>query len=224
MILSHIMGNTKPILKTIFLSLFISACTQKQVSLPIQGGIPYFHTPDFTPIWLSDKTQLDTLHTIADFKFKNQQGETISSKNFKGKVHVANFFFTICPSLCPKIMGNMQAIQKEFKEDNNVLITSFSVMPDHDSVSILRNYANAHNILNNKWQLLTGDKKKIYEIARHSYFADENLGIQKGENDFLHTENFILVDKNLHIRGIYNGTLQLEIEQLIKDIRELERE
>jgi protein SCO1 len=97
-------------------------------------------------------------------------------------------------------------------------------MPNRDSVSVLRNYANAHNILDNKWQLLTGNKKEIYQIARHSYFADENIGVQKNENDFLHTENFILVDKNLHIRGVYNGTLQLEIEQLVKDIRELEKE
>ena len=209
---------------TIFLISLISACTPKQASTPNEQGIPYFHTPDFTPIWLNDKSQLDTLHTIADFTFKNQNGENISPKNFKGKIHVANFFFTICPSLCPKIMGNMMTVQQEFKDDKSVLIASYSVMPDRDSVSVLRNYASTHNILDHKWQLLTGDKKRIYEIARRSYFADENLGVQKGENDFLHTENFILVDKNLHIRGIYNGTLQLEIEQLVKDIRELEKE
>ena len=211
-------------LSTVFFIFLITACTPKQASTPNEQGIPYFHTPDFTPIWLDDKSQLDTLHTIADFTFKNQNGENISPKNFKGKIHVANFFFTICPSLCPKIMGNMMTVQKEFKDDKNILIASYSVMPDRDSVSVLRNYANTHNILDHKWQLLTGDKKKIYEIARRSYFADENLGVQKGKNDFLHTENFILVDKNLHVRGIYNGTLQLEIEQLVKDIRELEKE
>ena len=218
------MSYTKPIIQIIILILLISACTKKPDSSSIQEGIPYFNTPDFTAIWITDKTQLDTLHTIADFNFKNQKGETISPTIFKGKIHVANFFFTICPSLCPKIMGNMMTIQKEFKDDKNVLIASYSVMPERDSVAVLRNYANTHNILDDKWQLLTGDKKKIYEIARRSYFADEKLGIQKGENDFLHTENFILVDKNLHIRAIYNGTLPLDIEQLIKDIRELERE
>ncbi len=224
MILSYIMNHKKTLHQTIIFVFLLSACSQKQASSPIQEGIPYFHTSDFTPIWLTDKAQIDTLHSIADFKFKNQNGETVSSENFKGKVHVANFFFTICPSLCPKIMGNMQTVQKEFKNDKNVLIASYSVMPDRDSVFVLRNYANAHKILDNKWQLLTGNKKKIYEIARKSYFADENLGVQKGENDFLHTENFILVDKNLHIRGVYNGTLQLEIEQLVKDIREIEKE
>ena len=214
----------KTFFSIIILTIFITACTPKQSSTPNEQGIPYYHSPDFTPLWLTDKSQLDTLHTIADFTFRNQKGETISPKNFKGKIHVANFFFTICPSLCPKIMGNMQTVQREFKDDKNVLIASYSVMPDRDSVSVLRNYANTHNILDNKWQLLTGDKKKVYEIARRSYFADENLGVQKGENDFLHTENFILVDKNLRIRGIYNGTLKLEIEQLIKDIQELEKE
>ena len=214
----------KRLFAIIILNSLISACTQKQASTPSEQGIPYFHTPDFTPTWLTDKSQLDTLHSIANFTFKNQNGENISTQDFKEKIHVANFFFTICPSLCPKIMGNMMLVQKEFKNDKNVLIASYSVMPDHDSVSVLRNYANTHNILDHKWQLLTGDKKKIYEIARHSYFADENLGVQKGENDFLHTENFILIDKNLHIRGIYNGTLPLEIEQLVKDIRELEKE
>ena len=218
------MNDTKLILRTIIFTLLLSACTQKQASFPIQEGIPYFHSPDFTPIWISAKAQLDTLHILSDFNFKNQKGETISSKNFKGRIHVANFFFTICPSLCPKIMGNMMTIQKEFKNDENVLIASYSVMPERDSVSVLRRYATTHHILDNKWHLLTGDKKQIYDIARHSYFADENLGVQKGENDFLHTENFILVDKNLHIRGIYNGTLTLEIEQLVKDIRALEQE
>jgi protein SCO1 len=224
MILSYIMNHTKSIITIIVLTLQLSACTKKQASSVIQEGIPYFHTPDFTPIWLFDKAQLDTLHIITDFKFKNQNGETISSETFKGKVHVANFFFTICPSLCPKIMGNMKIIQDSLQHDKNFLIASYSVMPDRDSVAMLRKYATENQIIDNKWHLLTGDKKQIYELARKSYFADENLGVQKGENDFLHTENFILVDKNLHIRGIYNGTLQLEIEQLIKDIRELEKE
>jgi protein SCO1/2 len=204
--------------------LLIIACTSKQASTPTNEGLPYFHTADFTPLWITENAQLDTLHKLAEFEFTNQNNQKIKVQSLTGKIHVANFFFTICPSLCPKIMGNMKQIQEAFKTDKNVLITSYSVMPDHDSVSALREYAHKNKIIDNKWQLLTGDKSQIYEIARKSYFADENLGIQKGENDFLHTENFILVDKNLHIRGIYNGTLQLEIEQLVKDIKELEKE
>jgi protein SCO1 len=204
----------------LILSILLVSCSEKND----QKGLPYYHTADFTPIWLSDKSQLDTLHRLSDFEFINQNNQKITQETFRGKIHVMNCFFTICPSLCPKIMGNMKVVQDSLRNDKNVLIASYSVTPDRDSVSVLRRYATENQTIDNKWHLLTGNKKQIYEIARKSYFADENIGVQKGENDFLHTENFILVDKNLHIRGIYNGTLPLEIEQLIKDIRELEKE
>jgi protein SCO1 len=203
------------------ISLF--SCSEKQGKNE-QKRLPYYHSADFTPIWITNNLQLDTLHTLANFEFLNQNNQKITQETFKGKIHVMNCFFTICPSLCPKIMGNMKVVQDSLKNDKNFLIISYSVMPDRDSVSVLRRYATDNQIIDNKWHLLTGNKKKIYEIARKSYFADENIGVQKVVNDFLHTENFILVDKNLHIRGVYNGTLQLEIEQLIKDIRELEKE
>jgi protein SCO1 len=210
------------ILFTIICFIFFS-CSEKQEKNK-QNKLPYYHTADFTPHWLSEKSQLDTLHTIANFDFTNQNNQKITQANFRGKIHVMNCFFTICPSLCPKIMGNMKVIQDSLKNDKNFLIASYSVMPDRDNVAKLRSYANENQIIDNKWHLLTGNKKQIYEIARKSYCADENIGVQKGVNDFLHTENFILIDKNLHIRGIYNGTLPLEIEQLIKDIRALEKE
>lgn len=203
--------------------ILIFSCSQKQEKNQ-KKMLPFYHTADFTPQWISDKTQLDTLHTLANFELTNQNNQKITQENLRGKIHVACFFFTLCPSLCPKIMGNMKVVQDSFQHDKNFIIASYSVMPDRDSVPILRSYATKNQIINNKWHLLTGDKKQIYQLARKSYFADENLGVQKGENDFMHTENFILVDKNLHIRGIYNGTLSLEIEQLIKDIRTLEQE
>ncbi len=215
----------KRILSIILIIIFFSCKNTENSNSPLEAeGIPYFHTPDFTPLWLTEKSQLDTLHQLANFEFLNQNGEKITQETFRGKIHVMNCFFTICPSLCPKLMTNMNEIQKAFKDDKNVLIASYSVTPDRDSVEVLRNYANINGIIDNKWALLTGDKKQIYQIARKSYFADENIGVQKGENDFLHTENFILVDKNLHIRGVYNGTLPLEIEQLIKDIATLEKD
>lgn len=188
-----------------------------------QTGLPYFHTPDFTPVWLNNPAQKDTLHRLADFRFQNQNNQNITPATFKGKIHVMNCFFTFCPSLCPKIMANMKQIQETFKTDPEVLIASFTVIPERDSVAVLRRYATERGILDNKWHLLTGYKKQLYDIARKSYFADENIGVQRGENDFLHTENFILIDQDLHIRGIYNGTLPLEIEQLIKDIKQLKK-
>ncbi|MBC7408089.1 MAG: SCO family protein [Arcicella sp.] len=203
--------------------ILIISCSQKQETNQ-ENRLPFYHTADFTPQWISDKSQLDTLHSLANFEFTNQNNQKITQENLRGKIHVACFFFTLCPSLCPKIMGNMKVVQDSFQHDKNFIIASYSVMPDRDSVPMLRSYATKNQIIDNKWHLLTGDKKQIYQLARKSYFADENLGVQKGENDFLHTENFILVDKNLRIRGIYNGTLSLEIEQLIKDIRVLQKE
>lgn len=212
----------KKIISLSFWILIIS-CSQKQEKNQ-KKRLPFYHTADFTPQWISDKTQLDTLHTLTNFEFTNQSNQKITQENLRGKIHVACFFFTLCPSLCPKIMGNMKVVQDSFQHDKNFIIASYSVMPDRDSVPVLRSYATKNKIIDNKWYLLTGDKKQIYQLARKSYFVDENLGVQKGENDFLHTENFILVDKNLRIRGIYNGTLSLEIEQLIKDIQTLQKE
>jgi protein SCO1 len=201
---------------------FLTACTPEQKQTP--PTLPYFHTPDFTPVWIADRAALDTLHTLAEFSFLNQNGQRITSATFKGKIHVANYFFTFCPSLCPKIMGNMKQVQESFKNTPDVLIASYTVIPERDSVPALRAYADLRGVLDDRWHLITGPQKQLYEIARQSYFADENIGIQRGENDFLHTENFILVDKNLHIRGIYNGTLPLEITQLVEDIKTLQKE
>jgi len=189
-----------------------------------ENSLPFYCSTDFTPQWIANKSQLDTIHKLANFEFTNQNNLKITQEDFKGKIHVACFFFSICPSLCPRIMANMKVLQDSLKTDKSFLIASYSVMPERDNVSVLRKYATENQIIDNKWHLLTGDKKQIYQLARKSYFADENLGVQKGFNDFLHTENFILVDENLHIRGIYNGTLSLEIQQLIKDIHELEKE
>jgi protein SCO1 len=217
-------GFKNPVLVAIVLVSTLLACQSAPKNDSLTQALPYYHTADFTPIWTENQAQLDTLHRLANFAFRNQNAQPITQDTFRGKVHVANFFFTVCPSLCPKIMANMKKVQDAFKDRSDVLIASYSVTPDRDSVPVLRAYATMRGILDNRWHLLTGDKKAIYTTARKSYFADENVGVQKGENDFLHTENFILVDKNLHIRGVYNGTLELEIEQLIEDIQQLNKE
>jgi protein SCO1 len=200
-----------------------SAC-QRPDDATLRQGLPYYHTPDFTPVWLRGEQALDTLHRLKAFRLQNQLGEVVSDSSLIGKIHVANFFFTACPSLCPRLMGNLRAVAIAFAKDPSVKLVSYSVIPERDSVSTLRQYAQAHRLNDRKWWLLTGDRKMIYETARKSYFADENLGIQKGENDFLHTENVLLVDEHLRIRGIYNGSLPLEIEQLIADIKTLQAE
>ncbi len=142
----------------------------------------------------------------------------------EGKIYVADFFFTICPGICPKMTSNMALLQEAFLDDDNVLLLSHSVMPRRDSVAVLKEYAEDHGIVSNKWHLLTGDREEIYRLGRNFYFVEEDLGLVKESSDFLHTENFVLVDGNRHIRGIYNGLNKTAIDQLIADIRTLEGE
>ena len=192
---------------------------------PKKETLPYYNSADLTPNWYTEK-QLDTLklHKIANFKFTNQDGKTVSNETVEGKIYVANFFFTICPSICPTMTQNLLAVQKTFRDDNEIVMLSHSVMPTTDSVQQLKKYANRWKIETQKWHLLTGEKEKIYTLARQSYFAEKEIGLQKQKNEFLHTENVFLIDKNGYIRGVYNATLALDVENLVNDIKVLQTE
>ena len=186
-------------------------------------ALPFYDEPTFTPKWIKETDEgFDKIHRIADFKFQNQKGNWITQDDLEGKIYVANFFFSICPNVCPLMMVNLLKVQDTFKSNPNIKILSHTVMPWLDSVGRLREYADFNGIDDESWSLLTGDKKEIYELARNSYFADEGFGKTVTENDdFLHTENLVLIDQNRHIRGVYNGTLSLETRQLIEDIKYL---
>jgi protein SCO1/2 len=187
--------------------------------------LPYYNEESFTPIWLRPNTEEEKrFHKIPDFNLMNQLGDTISQKTFEGKIYVTDFFFTTCPGICPKMTGNMEKIQEEFVNDSDILLLSHSVMPTTDSIPILKEYAKNNNVIDNKWHLVTGDKKDIYDLGRNHYFVENDLGEVKDINDFLHTENFLLIDKNKHIRGIYNGLNRASIAQLIIDIKTLQKE
>jgi protein SCO1 len=187
--------------------------------------LPYYNTPDFTPHFISaTAAEKEIYHTIADFSCSDQQGQHITQKNIEGKIHVANFFFTACGSICPKMMSNLEAIYEPFKTDSNIVFLSYSVTPWKDSVQKLKQYAEHHAIDLRNWHLLTGNKADIYKLARTSYFAEEDFGFSRDSSEFLHTEHILLIDKQKRIRGIYNGTLQLETEQLAKDIKTLKEE
>ena len=189
-----------------------TACQQK-------SGLPYYHTANFTPYWEGEsKFSKDTLHTIAPFEFTNQDGNVVTGSNYKNKIYVADFFFTICPGICPTLTSNLKKVAEAFKENPDVMFLSYSVTPDIDSVAQLKKYAQKHN-LPASWNLVTGDKEEIYTLARQAYFAEREIGFQNSTKEFLHTEHFILVDKEGHIRGIYNGTLELEAGRLIDDIQ-----
>jgi protein SCO1/2 len=198
--------------------LLIAGCTSKSVTKP---GIPFYNKPDFTPLFLHSKDEIhqQVNHTIGNFEFKNQYGKTITQKNIEGKIHVANFIFTSCGSICPVMTTHLKLLQKEFENNSDVVLLSYSVTPWIDSIPRLLQYAKTNDIHSKQWHLLTGNKSDIYTLARTSYFAEEDLGFTKDSTQFLHTEHIILVDKSKRIRGVYNGTLQLETEQMVKDIQ-----
>ena len=189
-------------------------------------SLPYYNTPDFTPLFLSNQQDVTAKinHKIGNFSFLDQNGENITQENIENRIHIANFIFTSCGSICPVMTKHMKLVDSAFNDDIDLVILSYSVTPWIDDVERLKKYTQRNNIKNKNWHFLTGSKAEIYDLARKSYFAEEDLGFTKASTDFLHTEHVLLIDKNKQIRGIYNGTLQLETEQLIKDIRALKEE
>jgi len=162
-------------------------------------------------------------HKIADFSLVNQNGETITQKYYKDKIYVADFFFTTCQTICPIMTSHMKDIQQELINDSDVLLLSHSVTPEIDSVAQLKQYANEKGVIDSKWNLVTGDKRQIYELARKSYLAVKTDG-DGGPFDMIHTENFMLIDKKNQIRGFYDGTDKEEIQRLLEDIKVLKEE
>lgn len=188
-------------------------------------ALPFYNTPDFTPIWLTPGNEgYNAIHTISKFAFTNQLGQSVTNKNVAGKIYVANFFFTSCSSICPQMMSNLAKVQHTFTNDSSVVILSHSVTPTRDDVPTLAKYAATNHIDSKSWWLLTGDKEAIYKMARQSYFADDESGYTKNINEFLHTENLVLIDRKGRIRGVYNGSLRLEVDNLIGHIKLLENE
>lgn len=181
--------------------------------------LPIYNPSDFNPELVDVSLQNTSKnHTVSDFELINQNGEIITQDHYKGKVYVADFFFTSCPTICPIMTNNMIILQDEFLENQEVMFLSISVTPDIDSVSVLRKYATEKGVIDSKWNITTGNKKHIYELARKSYFAVVEQG-DGGFQDFIHTPNFVLVDKQKRIRGIYDGTDNDEIFRIINDIR-----
>ncbi len=162
-------------------------------------------------------------HKIADFSLINQNGKTITQNDYKNKIYIADFFFTTCPTICPIMTKNMANIQKEIINDDDVMLLSHSVTPEIDTVAQLKRYAIEKGVIDSKWNLVTGDKKEIYKLARKSYLAVKDDG-DGGPFDMVHTENFMLIDKKRQIRGFYDGTNPEDIQKLLNDISHLKKE
>jgi len=206
------------LLLNISLILTVLSCQNKTSE---ETPLPFFNSADFTPEWIEPGDDgYEQIHTIKQFSLSDQEGNTIDNKDLEGNIYVADFFFTICPSICPKMTSNLATIQVDFGPEE-VKMLSFSVMPWADSVPVLKEYAEVRDINSNQWHLLTGDTEEIYDLARKSFFAEKEIGLNKTSNEFLHTENFILVDGKGRIRGVYNGTLPLEMIRLKDDIKTL---
>ncbi|MFM9826152.1 SCO family protein [Flavobacterium sp.] len=182
-------------------------------------SLPIFNPADVNPELVDSTMQYKSkYHTIADFSFTNQNGKIITQKDYEDKVYVADFFFTTCGSICPKMTTNLVDVQKAFLDNPKVKILSFTVMPDVDSVSVLKEYAKLNGVNDTKWNLVTGDKKAIYAMARKSFLAVKQ-GKPDELYDMVHTENFVLVDTKKRVRGFYDGTKKEEITRLIEDIK-----
>lgn len=196
---------------------FLSAChpAGDTKTLPIYG-----ERETVTKV-VNGKSEVDTVYqTIPAFKFVNQYGDTITNKNLDGKIYVADFFFTSCPSICPIMQRNMLLVYNEFKSDPNIKILSHTIDPKHDTVPVLKDYADKLGISGNSWWLLLGQKEVVYQLAEKHYLVSVN----EGKGGFIHQGWFVLVDKQKRIRGSYDGTVADQVKQLVADIHTLQQE
>lgn len=201
------------------ISLFLNTPLFANDAIDKTANLPYYDSAEFTPKWLlANSTERSKLHTISDFKFINQQGKYVTPAHFKDKIYVASFFFTSCPGICPKMRSQLSKVQDKFANNDRVSIISHSIQPENDTVKVLKKYADEHNVIPGKWHLVTGNRDEIYALARNDYFANEDLGKFVSDQDFLHTENLVLIDNNKHIRGIYNGLNNVSVNHLLSDI------
>lgn len=211
--------------KALWLTVSLFFLTAATVANARVSSLPYYSSADFTPQWFeTDSVELQNFHRVPAFRFINQSGEQVTDITVEGDIVIANFFFSTCPGICPRIRSKLAKVQEQFIHDDSVTILSHSIRPTTDTVAVLQQYAKDNGIVSDNWHLLTGDKNTIYALARNTYFANEDLGKVSKSSDFLHTENLMLVDKNKHIRGVYNGLSASSVQHLIEDIRTLQHE
>jgi protein SCO1 len=187
-------------------------------SVKFNQKLPYYGEIKFDSALLDGKYKKDTIfHTIPDFKLTDQEGKEVTQANFQNKIYITDFFFTSCKSICPVMSNNMEKIVAQYKNSANVLFISHTVNPAFDSVAVMNEYAKLHHAEPGKWYFVTGDKKQLYDLARNAYLLSATEG-NGGAGDFVHTQNFALIDKEKRIRGVYDGTDSIEAKKLITDI------
>lgn len=200
------------LLLTIFFSIY---------SLMNRKNLPIITPRDVNPELVDSTVQhIGYNHKIAPFKFINQNGKVITNKDYEGKIYVADFFFTTCQTICPKMTTNMTWLQEQIKDNPKVKLLSHTVFPDEDTVEVLKRYAKERGVIDEKWNLVTGDQREIYKIARQSYLVVKTGKLEE-LYDMVHTENFVLVDQKGRIRGFYDGTLLDEKKEGVKNVKQL---
>lgn len=202
----------------IFILLFLLSCEQQDMRLP------FYTESTLTPKWISPESkEYASIHRIGQFELIDQSGKTINQESMKNKLLIVDFFFTSCPGICKDLAKNMRLLQTEFNSDDQVQLMSITATPIMDSIPVLNAYAKRNNVQHKKWKLLTGDRDHIYDLARHQFFA-EMFTSDVMDNEFIHTENMLLIDTFGRIRGVYNGTLEFDMRRLIEDVTILQKE
>ncbi len=189
-----------------------------------QQKLPYLGEPEVVTKEVNGEKVEETIYpTIPDFSFTNQEGQTITAKDFNGKVYVADFFFTTCPTICPPMTKNLLKVYNTFKNNPGVALLSHTIDPEHDSVSVLKEYANGLGVKADKWQFVTGNREEIYNLAQKHYLVSAKEDSSEA-GGYIHSGHFILIDQNKHIRGMYDGTTDKGTAELLKDIELLLKE
>ncbi|MEL7296575.1 MAG: SCO family protein [Pseudomonadota bacterium] len=208
----------------------LRACKQTALAVALVIGVtatpvvatealPYYADAAFTPLWLTAaEAERQRIHRIPEFAFRNQYGDVVDQDAVAGQVVVANFFFATCSGICPMIRDRLQAVQTAYTGVDDVVILTHTIRPTVDTEAVLKAYARINNIQANKWHLLRGERDALYDFAQRAYFANEDLGKPQADDNFLHSENVLLIDRRGHIRGVYNGLSETAIEHLVADI------
>ncbi len=204
----------------VLILVFVVGSTAAYQILQPKPRLPIYNPSDLNPAVVDDDLErVGRGHRIGNFDLIDQWGNRADSSLLQGKIYVADFFFTTCPTICIDMGANFQRIQETYKDEDRFHLVSHTVMPEIDTVEVMHAYGERMGAIKGKWHLLTGEKRELYRMARREYFAVMEQGTSFDEHDFIHTENVILVDEKKRIRGFYDGTSDLEIDRLIGDIQ-----
>ena len=204
----------------VLILVFVVGSTAAYQILQPKPRLPIYNPSDLNPAVVDDDLErVGRGHRIGDFDLVDQWGNKADSSLLQGKIYVADFFFTTCPTICIDMGANFQRIQEIYKDEERFHLVSHTVMPEIDTVEVMHAYGERMGAIKGKWHLLTGEKRELYRMARREYFAVMEQGTSFDEHDFIHTENVILVDEKKRIRGFYDGTSDLDIDRLIGDIQ-----